>query len=74
MAFLIELVKAENIPCVYYVELSNQSTANTIAEATGCQTALLHSCERPTLAQFNDGVTYASLMRDNVISLVKGVV
>jgi zinc transport system substrate-binding protein len=71
--YLINAVKNENIACVYYVELSNQGIANIIKEETGCQTALLHSCERPTADEFNSGATYVTFMKNNVQALKKGV-
>jgi zinc transport system substrate-binding protein len=43
VAELIQLVKAETIPVVFYIEFSNQRLANTVAEATGCETLLFHS-------------------------------
>ncbi|MDR0751132.1 MAG: metal ABC transporter substrate-binding protein [Christensenellaceae bacterium] len=66
---LINIVESENIPYVFYVELSDKSAANTIAEETGCKTALLHSAERPTQAEFDNGISYLSIMRANLEAL-----
>ncbi len=67
--FLIDKVKTEKIPEVLYIELSDQKLANTISEATGCQTAELFSCHNITQEQFQDGITYISLMTENLTVL-----
>ena len=66
---LIERVKKENIPAVFYIELSNQKMADTVAEETGAKKLLFSSCHNVTAQQFEDGVTYVSLMRDNLENL-----
>ncbi|MGI6206080.1 MAG: metal ABC transporter substrate-binding protein [Anaerovoracaceae bacterium] len=66
---LIERVKKENIPAVFYIELSNQKMADTVAEETGAKKLLFSSCHNVTAQQFEDGVTYISLMRDNLENL-----
>ncbi|MDR2267595.1 MAG: metal ABC transporter substrate-binding protein [Christensenellaceae bacterium] len=73
IAYLIQVVKAEQIPYVYYVELSDNGAAATIAEETGCQTAKLNSCERPTQEEFDAGVTYLSIMKENLNALKLGL-
>lgn len=69
VAFLIDKVKAENIPAVFYVELSNAKMANTISEATGAKVLLLHACHNITKAEFESGVSYIDLMKQNVENL-----
>ncbi len=69
VAFLIDHVKAEDIPVVFYIEMSNQQMANTIAEATGAKTTLFHTCHNVTKAEFESGATYLSLMQNNVLAL-----
>ncbi len=73
IAALIDLVKTENIPAVFYIEFSNGRLANTVAEATGCETLLFHSCHNVTRAEFDSGVTYVSLMRQNLDNLRKAL-
>ena len=73
IAALIDLVKAENIPAVFYIEFSDRRLANTIAEATGCETLLFHSCHNVTRAEFDAGVTYVSLMQQNLHNLRKAL-
>lgn len=69
VAFLMDKVKAEGIPVVFYIEFSNGKMANTIAEATGAKKLLLHSCHNVTKAEFESGATYIGLMRQNAENL-----
>lgn len=69
IASLIDHVKSENIPVVFYIEMSNQQMANTVAEATGAETMLFHTCHNVTKAEFESGATYLSLMQNNVLAL-----
>ena len=69
VASLIDNVKAESIPVVFYIEMSNQQMANTVAEATGAKTMLFHTCHNVTKAEFESGETYLSLMENNVLAL-----
>lgn len=73
MTNLVDTVKNEKIPYVYYVELSNKSVAEAVAEQTGCGMLLLNSCHNVTKADFDKGVTYLSLMQQNVENLRKGL-
>ena len=66
---LIDNVKAEKIPVVFYIEMSTQQMANTVAEATGAKTMLFHTCHNVTKAEFESGATYLSLMENNVLAL-----
>lgn len=66
---LIDHVRSENIPVVFYIEMSNQQMANTVAEATGAKTMLFHTCHNVTKAEFEGGATYLSLMQNNVEAL-----
>ena len=69
IASLIDHVKAENIPVVFYIEMSNQQMANTVSEETGAKTMLFHTCHNVTKAEFESGATYLSLMQNNVEAL-----
>ncbi len=69
MAFLVDLVREEQIPVVFYLELSNAGIADAIAESTGAETAMLHSCHTLTRSEAERGETYLSLMRRNLETL-----
>lgn len=69
VAFLIDRVREEGLPAVFYIEFSNQKMADVICEDTGCRKLLFHTCHNVTAAQFREGVSYLGLMRGNVDSL-----
>lgn len=69
VAALVDLAKAEAVPVVLYIEFSNQQMADTLAEATGAEKRLFHSCHNVTRAEMESGATYLSLMRGNVAVL-----
>lgn len=69
IAFLTDQVKEEQLKTVYYIEFSNHLVADSIAEATGAQTALFHSCHNVSQAEMDAGVTYLSLMEQNLKTL-----
>ena len=73
LAYLINKVKDNNIPYVYYIEFSNKQVAQAVSEQTGAQMLLLHSCHNVTKADFDAGVTYVSLMQQNADNLEKGL-
>lgn len=69
IAFLIDRVREERLPSVFYIEFSDEKTADAIVAATGCKKLLLHSCHNIGKADFDAGVTYLELMNRNVESL-----
>lgn len=73
IAYLIDKVKEEQIPAVYYLELSSHRVSEIISEETGAEPLLLHSCHNVTRAQFDSGITYLELMENNVENLRKGL-
>lgn len=73
MSFLINKVKEENIPVVYYIEFSARKIADTICEETGAEALLFHSCHTVSKEDFENGTTYVSLMRENLENLKKGL-
>lgn len=69
IAEIIKKVDSEKISTIYYIEFSNQNIANTIASSTGCKTALFYSCHNVSKSQLESGVTYVSLMKENLETL-----
>ena len=67
VTFLID--KAEGIPVVFHIELSNEDMADTICNETGAKKMLFSACHNVTRAQFDAGVTYLELMWQNVDAL-----
>lgn len=66
VAALIDRVKAENIPIVFKIELSNGKTADTIAEASGARVETFYTCHTISKDDFEAGETYLSLMERNL--------
>lgn len=69
VAFLIDMIKEEDISAVFHIEFSNERMADTISESTGVKKLLLHSCHNVSRDDINDGVNYLELMRQNAINL-----
>lgn len=66
---LIDFVRDEKVPVVFYLEFSNGKTADLIAEDTGAETLQFSSCHNVTKEQFESGVSYISLMQQNAKNL-----
>ncbi len=69
VAFLIDKVREEQIPAVFYIEFSNEKMADVICEDTGCEKLLFHSCHTVSAGELNAGTGYLQLMYNNVTSL-----
>lgn len=69
LTFLIDQVKAEQIPVVFHIEFSNEKIADTICEETGAKKLLFHSCHNVSQQEMDAGASYISLMEQNVINL-----
>jgi zinc transport system substrate-binding protein len=65
VAFLINKIRAEKIPVVFHIELSNEKMADVIAEETGAQKRQLHAAHNISKRDFDRGVTYLELMKRN---------
>jgi zinc transport system substrate-binding protein len=66
VAFLINKIRAEKIPVVFHIELSNERMADTIAEETGAKKLLLNACHNISKRDFDQGVTFLEIQRANV--------
>ncbi len=73
VAFLIDRIREEEIPVVFYQEFSSHMMAQTIANDTGAEALLLHSCHNVTKDEFEAGVTYLEIMRQNAVNLEKAL-
>ena len=69
VAFLINKVRAEKIPVVFYIELSNEKIADTICEETGAKKLLLHAVHNVSKRDFEGGASYYGLMSQNIKNL-----
>lgn len=66
---LIDFVRDNEIPAVFYLEFSNGKTAELISEDTGAKTLEFSSSHNVTKEQFNNGESYISLMQQNAKNL-----
>lgn len=73
MTHMIREMREEQIPVIYYEELVDPKIARSIAEETGAQMLLFHSCHNVSQHDFEEGVTYLSLMRQNLEHLKIGL-
>lgn len=69
IAFLVNKIKEDGIPVVFYIEFSTQSVADTICAETGAKKLLFHSCHNVSVEDFNAGATYLGLMEQNLANL-----
>lgn len=65
-AYLIDKIESEDLPVVLYIEFSAENAARAIAEQTGCDARLFHSCHNVTQEEMDNGVSYISLMEENL--------
>ena len=69
IAFLVDKIKEDNIKAVFYLELSSHIVADAIETDTGAKPLQFNSCHNITQKQFDSGVTYVDLMKENVNNL-----
>ena len=70
---IIDLMREENVTYVFHEEMTDPRAARIIAEEIGGEALLLHSCHNVSKAEMEAGVTYLSLMKQNVENLKKAL-
>lgn len=70
---IINTIKTENLSTIFYIEFSNQKIADTIINETGTDKLLFHSCHNVTKEDFDAGVSYLSLMQQNLLNLKEAI-
>ncbi len=73
VAAIVDEMKSNGAKVVFYEELASPKTAEAIAEEVDGETLLLHSCHNVSSDEFENGATYVSIMKQNVINLEKGL-
>lgn len=63
---LIDKVKKENIPVVFYTDFSNHKIADTICAETNAKLSMLRSCHNITEEELLNNTTYIELMNNNL--------
>lgn len=70
---LIGIIREEEIPVVYTIEMSTGTIARTLAEETGAEVMEMHSVQTVRQAEFENGESYVSLMKKNLAAIEKGL-
>ena len=73
IAYLIDTIEQNDLSAVFYIELSNQQIAKAISEQTGAQMLELNSCHNISQKNFDSGLTYADIMKQNAENLKIGL-
>lgn len=66
---IIEKMREDGAKYVFYEEMTDPKATRIIAEEIGGEILLLHSCHNVSKAEMEAGVTYLSLMQQNVKNL-----
>ena len=66
---LIERVNETGSTAVFTIEFSDRKTAEAIAAETGCTILEFHSAHNVSRSDFESGITYADIMRQNAENL-----
>lgn len=73
MALIIDEMKERDAKVIYYEELTDPKMAREIANETGAEPVLFHSCHNLSKDDFGKGLTYLEIMKKNVKALRKGL-
>ncbi len=73
LAQVVRTIKKLDLRVVYFEELINPRLAMVIAEETGASTAVLNPGANLTNSQWETGMTFISMMEQNLESLKKGL-
>lgn len=69
MARIIDTIKDNNLPVIFYEELTEPKIARAVSLETGTKMLLLHSCHNVSASEFKSGESYVSLMAENYENL-----
>lgn len=70
---LMDIVKAENLATVFYMQFSSPKIAESIAEPTNAAVRSLHGLHNISKEEQQAGATYVSLMEQNLQTLKEGM-
>lgn len=73
VTFLVDYIKKNNIPCVYYEELSEPKIAKSIKEQTSTKLLRFNTAHNISKSQFENGTTFLDLMEENLQNLKVGL-
>ena len=70
---VIDKIKENKLSTVFYIEFSARKIADTISSETGAEPLLFHSCHTVSGKDFENGITYIDLMKNNLENLKRGL-
>lgn len=73
IAKIISFIKENEIPYVYYEELTEPKVANSLAEQTGTKSLKFSTIHNITKEQMENEITYMDLMKENLHNLKLGL-
>jgi zinc transport system substrate-binding protein len=73
VADLVTKMKSTAVNHVYYEELVTPKVANVLADETGAKAMLLHAAHNLSADEFAQGVTFLSIMEENLKKLREGL-
>lgn len=66
IAFLIRKAKEDDIPVIFHMEMSSEAMCNTICDEAGAKKAQLNAVHNISRQDFNKGIGYLELMKENI--------
>ena len=69
VAYLIDRIREDEIPNIFYIEFSNMKIAKTIQEETGAEPLMFHSCHNLSKDERDEGLSYLDIMNRNAENL-----
>ncbi len=73
IAELVKAIEESGTKVIYFEELVDPKVARVISQQTGAEMILLHGAHNVSKKDFNDGLTYITIMRNNLEALKKGL-
>ena len=73
ISYLIKKMNKNNIPVIFYLELSNQKIADSIIEGTNTKKLELHSLQNFAKKDFDKGISYYEIMKKNYENLKRAL-
>ena len=73
IAYVIDFIKENKIPCIYHEELADPKVAKSIAEAANIDCLLFSTAHNLTKGELESGVTFLDIMYSNLDNLKKGL-
>jgi len=73
IAALIKAIEENGTKVIYFEELVDPKVARVISQQTGAEMILLHGAHNVSKKEFNEGLTYIDIMRNNLEALKKGL-